>query len=66
MMTLLSTFLLETPDLSGPYFAGYCGEHVVDFPDSIQLSRKIRLEEIEISGPQGISTHFYLHMLLSF
>jgi len=65
MMALLSTFLLESPDLPGPYFTGYCGEHVVDFPDTIQLSRKIRPEEIEISGPQSISTYFYLHRLLS-
>jgi len=65
MVTLLSTFLLESPNLSGPYFAGYCGEHVVNFPDTTQLSRRIRIEESEISAPQGISTHFWLHRLLS-
>jgi hypothetical protein len=34
MSELLATFLLRRPDVvaTGPYFRGYCGEHVSEYP----------------------------------
>ncbi len=59
MISLLSSFLRNAADIPGPYFPGYCGEHIGDFPDVSQLSGESASSSIVPAPFQSLSTFVF-------